>query len=357
MPRSRTRSAYLERARRLHPGGPRRGPASAGDRPGGGGVHPPRLPRRRPGPAHPCRGVEQGANPRRALARPGRAGAVRGEGVRVRALQHRAGGRTHRPPPPSPSPTATDAEVGKRPVREITGIDPRLPQLWSRRRAAIDVHRGILSARFQVEHGRPPTAVEALHLAQQATLETRQDKHPARSYAEQRAAWRAEAITLLGRAGLRRMLTRLPHPATPPPAVTDRWIAATADTVLNVVSGSRATWQVWHVRAEAHRQARAAGIRRADLPRRGRGHRHRGARPGNGRSLWGCRTRSANRHCCGAATARRCTRWPAPSTTPPARCSRPSSGWSPPRSASTGAASPTRRSISRCCRRPLAGSG
>ena len=229
-------------------------------------------------------------------------------------------------------------------------------QLWSRRRAAIDVHRGVLSARFQVEHGRPPTAVEALHLAQQATLETRQDKHPARSYAEQRAAWRAEAVTLLGRAGLRRMLTRLPHPATPPPAVTGRWITATADTVIDVVSGSRATWQVWHVRAEAERQARAAGMAGPTCRARSRALSPRRSTR-NGRCRSGCRTRSANPHSCAVPTARRCMRWRAPSSTPPARCSRPSNGWSPPRNATTGGGSPTRRWISRCWKRPRTGPG
>ena len=40
-------------------------------------------------------------------------------------------------------------------------------------------------------HGRPPTPVETLQLAQQATLETREAKHEPRSLAEQREAWRA----------------------------------------------------------------------------------------------------------------------------------------------------------------------
>jgi hypothetical protein len=45
---------------------------------------------------------------------------------------------------------------------------------------------------FQHDHGRPPTPVEALHLAQQATLETRDAKHEPRSLAEQRVAWHAK---------------------------------------------------------------------------------------------------------------------------------------------------------------------
>ena len=60
------------------------------------------------------------------------------------------------------------------------------------------MRRAVLSAQFQADHGRPPTPKEAIALAQQANLETRQAKHEPRSYAEQRAAWRAEALAVLG---------------------------------------------------------------------------------------------------------------------------------------------------------------
>src|SRR5205823_903334 len=82
------------------------------------------------------------------------------------------------------------ADARKRPIREIVGVDTRLTALWAQRRAAIDAHHAELAARFQAEHDRPPTNVEALHLAQQATLETRDPKHEPRSYTEQRQAWR-----------------------------------------------------------------------------------------------------------------------------------------------------------------------
>jgi uncharacterized protein YecT (DUF1311 family) len=65
----------------------------------------------------------------------------------------------------------------KRSIREIVGVDPRLNQRWSTRRAHIEARRGELAIQFQKDHGRPPTPVEALHLAQQATLETRDAKH------------------------------------------------------------------------------------------------------------------------------------------------------------------------------------
>ena len=75
-----------------------------------------------------------------------------------------------------------------RPVREIVGVDPALNARWSTRRAAIQTRRGELAADFQRVHGRPPTPVESLKLAQQATLETRDAKHEPRTLTEQRAS-------------------------------------------------------------------------------------------------------------------------------------------------------------------------
>jgi DNA primase catalytic core len=166
----------------------------------------------------------------------------------------------------------------KRPVREIVGIDGDLPRSWSSRRAAIDVYRAQLSAQFQADHGRPPTPKESVALAQQANLATRQRKHEPRSYAEQRAAWRTEALAVLGgearlhyfvrdalRGGPRRGMTR-PKRRTAP-QVTPRWVEQSADQVLATVQNQRATWQAHHVRAEAERLVRAAGVRHANLDR------------------------------------------------------------------------------------------
>ena len=161
-------------------------------------------------------------------------------------------------------------DPSKRPVREIVGVEGALPRLWSSRRASIDARRAALSAQFQADHGRPPTPKEAVSLAQQANLETRQRKHQPRSYGEQRAAWRAEALAVLGgdnglRDYLRDALSpRRAHRAQRP---TRSWVDQAAEQVLSVVQGSRATWQESHVRAEAERQARAAAIRLTDLDR------------------------------------------------------------------------------------------
>ncbi|MFQ1003656.1 MobF family relaxase [Modestobacter sp. SSW1-42] len=160
-------------------------------------------------------------------------------------------------------------EPGKRPVREIVGIEGPLPRLWSSRRRAIDVRRAALAMRFQADHGRPPTTVEATALAQRANLETRQAKHEPRSHAEQRASWRAQALaTLGGEAGLRAYLDGVlrgtPGRSRGP---TGAWVTETAYQVLAVLSSARATWQENHVRAEAEREARAAGIGLSDVDR------------------------------------------------------------------------------------------
>jgi uncharacterized protein YecT (DUF1311 family) len=71
-------------------------------------------------------------------------------------------------------------------VREIVGVDAVLNQRWSTRRLLIKDRQGELAAQFRRDHGRPPMPVEALQLAQHATLETRDAKH-------EPAAWPSNA--------------------------------------------------------------------------------------------------------------------------------------------------------------------
>jgi conjugative relaxase-like TrwC/TraI family protein len=154
------------------------------------------------------------------------------------------------------------ADPGKRPIREIVGVDPRLNQRWSTRRAHINVRRGELAVQFQAEHGRPPTPVEALQLAQRATLETRDAKHEPRSLAEQRTSWMDEASAVLGgRSAVASMVaTAFPSAAEPPRIADAHWVAQTADRVLAAMEENRSTWQMWHVRAEAQRQVRTINM-------------------------------------------------------------------------------------------------
>jgi hypothetical protein len=150
----------------------------------------------------------------------------------------------------------------KRPIREIVGVDPALNKRWSTRRAHIETRRGELAIQFQHDHGRPPTPVEAFHLAQQATLETRDAKHEPRSLAEQRATWLSEAAAVLG--GSEAVASMVRTALAPPAAVTkildSHWVAQTADHILTVMEASRSIWQMWHVRAEAQRQVRTINV-------------------------------------------------------------------------------------------------
>jgi conjugative relaxase-like TrwC/TraI family protein len=153
-------------------------------------------------------------------------------------------------------------EPAKRPIREIVGVDPRLNQRWSTRRAHINTRRGELAIQFQNDHGRPPTPVEALQLAQRATLETRDTKHEPRSLAEQRSTWLNEAAAVLGgRAAVAAMVQSALSPRAETATIADaRWVAQTADHILAVMEESRSTWQMWHVRAEAQRQVRTGDV-------------------------------------------------------------------------------------------------
>jgi hypothetical protein len=155
-----------------------------------------------------------------------------------------------------------DTDPSKRPIREIVGVDPALNQRWSTRRVLIKDRQGELAARFQCDHGRPPTPIEALQLAQRATLETREAKHEPRSLAEQRTAWHTQATeTLGGPDAVQTMITHALHPGCMPSGVVDvEWLTATAEKVLAAVEEHRSTWQSWHVRAEAQRHIRAAEI-------------------------------------------------------------------------------------------------
>ncbi len=159
-----------------------------------------------------------------------------------------------------------DKGVDKRPVREIVGVDERLAKAWSKRHSAIEARRRELAAAFQTEHGRPPTEGEAVTLAEKAWNQTRQAKHAPRAEADQRAAWLAEAAAIIGsEQAVRDMVEDCLGHRPDAQDVTDEWVVETAQRVVARVAEDRATWQVWHLRAEAQRQARAHGVRLPDL--------------------------------------------------------------------------------------------
>ena len=155
---------------------------------------------------------------------------------------------------------------GRRPVREIGGMDDRLLGQWSRRRAAIDIRRSDLAQAFLAKHRRPPTPVESIELAQQATLQTRPYKVQPMSEGEQRRRWRAEAEETLGGECLPTMIDAvLSHTVVPPSASDGPDLRQKAQHVIERVQQDRATWQRWHVAAEAQRVARGMNLPVASL--------------------------------------------------------------------------------------------
>ena len=104
-----------------------------------------------------------------------------------------------------------------------------------------------------------------MHLAQQATLETRDAKHEPRSLAEQRTTWLREAAAVLGGRGAVGSMVRtaLAPPAETATIVDARWVAQTANQVLAVMEE---TWQMWHVGPKRNdRSASSAGL--LNMPR------------------------------------------------------------------------------------------
>lgn len=158
---------------------------------------------------------------------------------------------------------ACPAPEGKRPVREVAGVDQRLLDRWSTRRKSIQIRASELAEDFQRAHGRTPTAVEMTNLADQAWQDTRQAKHAPRTLAEQRSTWRHQAEAVLrGAQAVDAMVASALHPsATRAPLPNHDWYRDTARQIIATVEGERAVWQYWHVHAEAKRQLRTTGLR------------------------------------------------------------------------------------------------
>lgn len=156
----------------------------------------------------------------------------------------------------------------KRPVREIVGVNPDLLDRWSSRRHRIVARQGELAAQFQIDHRRPPTPVEAIALAQQATLETREAKHEPRSLTEQRATWHTQARQVLGDDhAVQAMIHDVLHPARlEQHLVTAAWFEEAARRVVARVERDRSAWQIWHVHAEALRQVRGQNLPAGQIP-------------------------------------------------------------------------------------------
>jgi ATP-dependent exoDNAse (exonuclease V) alpha subunit len=141
-----------------------------------------------------------------------------------------------------------------RAIREIAGIPPALISHFSKRRQNIEREYRQLVGDYRSQHGRDPSDAARLKLYQQATLSDRPDKQLGRSLQQMVQEWTTEAQQLLGVPDVagdlgRRVQAQGIQRST-------KSVDDLADEVLRVLSASRSTWNVHHVRGEAQRQSR-----------------------------------------------------------------------------------------------------
>ena len=139
---------------------------------------------------------------------------------------------------------------------EVAGVPERLREEFSQRTSAIEETTKTLVEQFVTARGRRPTAREVIQMRQQATLETRPDKH-LRPLAEMVAGWRQRATPVVGE-GQVAWVTELAGRNDLPPLTsadfTDGMCQEVARLAVEEVSGSRATFTRSNVFAEAIRQ-------------------------------------------------------------------------------------------------------
>jgi conjugative relaxase-like TrwC/TraI family protein len=142
---------------------------------------------------------------------------------------------------------------GKRAVREIAGMPMEWIRGFSRRRSQVEAGYDDLVRDYVRRHGHTPPRTVQYQLAQQATLANRPTKSGLRTLAEQVADWTHHAHELLPGVSIPQVIAGCLHRPT---VAAEYDPAALAATVVDVVSANRATWNVFHIRAEAHRQLR-----------------------------------------------------------------------------------------------------
>lgn len=152
---------------------------------------------------------------------------------------------------------ADSVRANRRPVREIDGVPVELIRQFSTRRAAIEDRHTELLAEYRRDHGREPSQATQLSLAQQATLETREAKAPARSLAQMQADWRASAASVVGERRATAVPTEVCGRAVRLRGTDDVDVDALACSVLETLPEHRATWTRWNLIAEVERQTRA----------------------------------------------------------------------------------------------------
>ncbi|MGH3757219.1 MobF family relaxase [Actinophytocola sp.] len=142
---------------------------------------------------------------------------------------------------------------GKRAVREIAGMPGEWIRGFSRRRSQVEAGYDELVRDYVRRHGHTPSRTVQIQLAQQATLATRPTKSALRTLADQIADWTRHAHDLLPGGSIPDVVAGCLHRQATSLEYNPEQAAA---AVVDAVSASRATWNVFHIRAEAHRQLR-----------------------------------------------------------------------------------------------------
>jgi conjugative relaxase-like TrwC/TraI family protein len=145
---------------------------------------------------------------------------------------------------------------GKRAVREIDGIPAQWLRGFSRRRSQVEAAYDVLVRDYVHRYGHTPPRSVQMKLAQQATLQDRPVKSGLRTLAEQVAEWNTRAAAMLPTVDVDATIGAVIGRAGPAPQVTDTELAEVAAAVIEAVIAHRATWTIYHVRAEAQRQLR-----------------------------------------------------------------------------------------------------
>ncbi len=151
---------------------------------------------------------------------------------------------------------------GRRPVREVVGMPPAILDAFSKRRHGIEQQYQELLRDYQDRHSHEPAAATRHALYQQATLREQPEKVHGRSLQQMVASWQQEATAVLGTADVATSIETLTLRSSDTGEAAD--VPTLADKVLAALTASRATWNVHHVRAEAHRQSRRFDVANRD---------------------------------------------------------------------------------------------
>ncbi|MFK3983068.1 MobF family relaxase [Micromonospora sp. NPDC050397] len=155
-----------------------------------------------------------------------------------------------------------DTAAKRHPVREVAGMPIEFVKTFSSRRSNIEARYEQLIVDFRRAHGHDPDNQAAFRLAGQANLDTRGPKPKPRSLAAHRTEWAERLTTTHGQTALRHLVKTVAAPkpeAVRAPFSTElstAQIGALASLTVGRTEGSRSTWTVWNLRAEADRLLR-----------------------------------------------------------------------------------------------------